>query len=690
MNRFNWSRPLWHGASLMFFCAPAMADSTELAPLVVEARHWQDVLNEVPATVLVDQPEATDTELWHDLEAIAGRAANTHIEQSSVQTRLVVRGTTAANTGLQDPLGYFIDGVALPMGANQAPVLFNQQQVELIKGPQGALYGRNTEAGALKVITRAPADQPEVWVNLSHILVGGENDDQTRNVIAAGLSGPVTDNSLSAGLALRVEQGDTGYLNLPERSRDGGEVERYTLSASADWLLSDNTDLSLRSTLEKNDSGMARMRYQSGAFATPRQTTNYNIDAEQERRSGVHGLTVNHRLASGAELTAITGYTHYDRDFVMDLDAAQLPSPPSVLALENRMLSQEFRLSSAEGEPGMRWLLGSYLFTEESDIDFTIGAPSTLRQTTIDQDGIALFGQLELPLSPRLTLAAGARLEYLKQQGAQQMSSMFSRGQYSGESNHTELLPRVDLSYRTDGDLTLYVSLARGYLPGGYNYNLAGDLDSFTYDAEYSDTAEVGVKGALLNGRLNTSLALFYTRATDKQIVDLLPGGLQSISNAGEARIYGLELALDARLGGGWRSFAELGWQHAEATQYKGQTLIAGAPATVEFSGNDLPMAAPFSYSLGLAYAQQQGMFGQLRLNGSDGVFFDSANSLQQSAYSTVDLELGYQWRDLKVSLAARNLLDEHYVTRAVNTPNGQLVEDAAPREISLNLSTRW
>lgn len=664
------------------------ADDTAISEtLTITARHWQEDPRQSPTALQVDQTQPGSLDIWHDLDAIADSTPNVLIEDSSVQKRLVVRGITAANTGLQDPLGFFVDGVGLPLGANQAPALFNLEQVEFLKGPQGTLYGRNTEAGAIKLITAKPAHETEIWGRVSQFWVDGAQDTQLRTLVSAGVSGPLN-SMLNAGLAIRVEEGESGYYNQFDNSTKGGEINNGAISASADLFLSDTTELQLRSRLDDRDSGMERMRFVNGNYATERFTTNYNRSAEDTKKSGVHSATLI-KTFDNLELTAITGISHYDRNFVMDLDATILPAPASILEQDSRMLSQEFRLSTLPTANQAQWLVGAYIFRDESDINFTTGVPSTLRTTQIDQDGIALFGQFEMPINDRLRFNAGSRLEYIDQAGQQTSSNMFGNSSYTASHSGLELLPKVGLTYDLPQQGLLYANLTRGYLPGGYNYNLASNADNFSYDAEYSDTAEVGFKTAFLDGRLETDLALFYTRTTDKQVIDLQPGNVQKISNAAEAVIYGLELSLSTNLNQNWQAFSNVGWQQAEAEDYQAQVFSGGSLITADLSGNDLPMAAPYNYSLGLKY-DSNSWFGQARLNGTGSFYFDSQNLLEQDAYQTFDMELGYKIRDIKLSLAARNLFDEAYYTRAVSTPNGLLVEDGNAREISLNLSGRW
>ncbi|NUB17462.1 TonB-dependent receptor plug domain-containing protein, partial [Azospirillum brasilense] len=139
----------------------------ELPPLTVEARQWKEDVQRTPGSVEVLTPQELDNPLSGGLPAaIAKRTPNVQIEQSTVQTRIVLRGMTSANTALQDPLGFFVNDVALPHGATQAPRLPDPAALEILKGPQGSLYGRNTEAGAIKAATADPDCAPSGWGRL--------------------------------------------------------------------------------------------------------------------------------------------------------------------------------------------------------------------------------------------------------------------------------------------------------------------------------------------------------------------------------------------------------------------------------------------------------------------------------------------------------------------------------------------
>ncbi len=660
-----------------------------LDPITVQARQWTEDVQDVPGSVDVLTWERLETPLWDRIENIPKISSNVQIEDSSVQTRVVIRGITSANTSTQDPVGYFVNGVALPMGASQAPKLFDVEQMEILKGPQGSLFGRNTEAGAIRVDTSDPTWEPTLWAILNPSVRNGGDRWEPVYIGSAGVSGTLVEGRLAGSLAVRGETTDGVHHNEYDDSDEGGDMDRWTLSGGLTARLGDNTDVALKSIVERVEEGKMRMRYRSGPWATKAYTTNYDINSWEENTSAVQSLRIDHRF-NGVDLTSITGWTHFDQEMEMDMQAGPLVSPRTDMQKRDDALSQELRLTNSDPEARLRWLAGFYAYSQWSEVDGTIGVQPQTRFTDVDQVGLAGFGQVEYRVTDSLRLSVGGRLEWIDQNGEMTLITGAGETRFDKGLETVTVLPRVTLAYDVTPDVMVYGSYARGYLPGGYNYSMATSESSLTYDPEYTWTAEAGVKATLFGGRARTNLAVFHTTVTDKQIIDLQPGGVSYFTNAAEAEIYGVEASADARITSRWSVFGTLGLQHAEATDYETTLFTVTGPMDVDLSGNTLPMAADVTYSLGARYDEGDGWFGEASLNGSGPYYFDSQNTLEQDAFIRFDAEIGYRFDAVEVALWGANLAGETVYTRSVSTPWGQLVEDGAPREVGLRVKVTW
>lgn len=214
--------------------------------------------------------------------------------------------------------------------------------------------------------------------------------------------------------------------------------------------------------------------------------------------------------------------------------------------------------------------------------------------------------------------------------------------------------------------------------------------DSLTYAAEYSWNAEIGVKNEFASGA-TLNVAAFHTTVKDKQITETIPGAAQYISNAGEAKSYGIEAELTVPLGAGWEIAANAGWQRARATSFQttSMDLTTGALVPVNWSGNALPMAPETTWGLALSH-QGDVWRGKISLNGSGGYWFDPGNTVRQQSFMIADAEVSRKFGDGELTLWVKNLFDEEYYSAAASTIRGVVAEDGGPRTIGVNWKMTW
>jgi iron complex outermembrane receptor protein len=621
-----------------------------------------------------------------DLDAMAARSANTVFQRANSQERLVVRGMSAFDNALSDPVGYLVNGVPLPMGTIQLPHFFGAESVTLLKGPQGTTFGRNSEAGLVRFDTIAPGSREggEVNLGLSGSDAGASPLGGNGSILWSGqmADGP----AVSLGLEFAH---DPGVISNPVTGADdGGKNRRATGFAGVKWELQDAGYLKLTTVGEDQKFNKEQFRYISGPLATGRYESVYSDPSWERRRTSVTALEYGTGF-DGFDLVAITGFTTFDREFVLDFDGSPLPLGVTGMDVRDRTVSQEIRLTS-NGEGPLKWTVGANAFKQRTDADFNLGAMSTDRHTEIDQTGAALYGFTEYSVTDRLRMGAGLRVDHISSDAWQHFSSPMANLRYQGSDTSTTLLPRLTFAYDLSGATTVHASYARGYMPAGYNYGFANSADSLTYDAEYSWNMELGVKHEFTNGTA-LGLAAFHTTVKDKQITETIPGAAQYISNAGEAESYGIEAELTVPLGRGWEIAANAGWQRARATSFNTTTMdmATGSLVPVDWSGNALPLAPETTWGLALSH-QGDVWRGRVSLQGSGSYWFDPANSVKQKGFVTVDAEISRKFGTGELTLWAKNLFDEEYYSAAANTIRGVVVEDGSPRTIGVNWRATW
>lgn len=641
--------------------------STEV--ITITGRYWPTSTEHVPASQTKIPADQLETAALSTTERISQFVSNTLVEQSSVQTRVVIRGQSSIDAGLNSPVGYILDDVSLPLGIRQAPTLLNSHGIEVVKGAQGSYYGRNTQAGVLIVESLIPQSEFNGWSQYSYLQTAGADGQEPGHQFQGGIAGG--NDSLTANVALDYQTKESPYYNLYRQSNDENKNENLHLQSSLSYLLTPDTEALYRVHWQEKDAGRATMRYLTGMAATDRFTVNQNTESDYDEEFQLHSLRVDHQFET-TTLTSITGYTDYEESFVLDPNSSPMPAMSDTRSnLSDQMFSQEVRLSSADDNE-IKWAVGGYFYKQDTHSDFTIGFTGIQRVTDNDQWGAAGFGHIQFPVTQNLTLTAGIRAEHIEQKGTQT-----GLGHFEKTIADTEWLPNIVAEHKLNQDHSLYASWSTGYLPGGFNYAFSSNIDNFSYDAERTQAYETGHRASWAQGAVTTDFVLFYNKIRDKQIVDIQPGLVQEISNAAKADIYGLETQFDWRVNDQWSLAATFSLQ-------QGETESPGVEK------QDLTYTPDYTWSTSLDFAPTPQWLSSLQVRGSGEYFFDSTNLLEQDAHEIVDVSLRYLWEPISMTLAVNNLFDEEVYSRSVKTMAGVLVEDTQPRTFSLTAQYKW
>lgn len=392
-------------------------------------------------------------------------------------------------------------------------------------------------------------------------------------------------------------------------------------------------------------------------------------------------------------ILSATGRSYYESKSGIDFDSTPAPLGNNIFGFEDTLLSQEVRISSAQGSSAFQWLLGVYGFTEENNVDFEMQRTNQnmqqIRNTEMDISGRAVFGQGTYTLFDRLHLTAGMRYDYLDMEGKQRFTVVAGTRQYSRDLDYDELLPKFSAACDLTDRMMSYATVSKGYLAGGYSYNFATGPQNFTYDPEYTWNYELGLKTAWLDNRLKANLSVFYIDIEDKQVTEYVPGvmGARKIKNAAEAHSQGVELEVQASTLIGLDLIAGVGYMDTEIDKWTATEADFGQ---YEYSGKELSNAPEYTYNLGAQYRMACGFFGRVDLLGVGDFYFDTKNNIKQSAYQLVNLRIGYESRHYDIILWAKNVFDEEYAKRKVDWGGEQLGQDGDPRMFGIKATYRF
>ncbi|WP_386082560.1 TonB-dependent receptor [Vreelandella sp. F11] len=570
----------------------------------------------------------------------------------------VMRGLTSGATAFSSSVLMLVDGVPVVSGQGFDHNLLGVERVEVLRGPQSTLYGRNAEAGVISLHTRQPDEGPYTEVEATL----GSRELTSLRVDAAQALVP---ERLYLGISGEWRQQDGFVENLAD-GNEADDRQRQSGRLSLRWLPAQDTDVTLR---------YGRLDYRDGAApwgragSESRRVT--SVDPGSNDSSGEDvSLDVRHALTPDLTLRTITARREVHDRVTQDTDLT--PAQRFAVGRDQRLttLSQELRLERQGDEGQSSWVLGLYGDRDDHQLQFEQRNPMGTQRSeaTLEAENLALFGQWTLPLGERWRLTPGLRLEQsrvaLTPQGAGQRSERWR-----------DVTSQLALQYRLGDDDWLYARYAEGFRAGGFNA-FSGQSDYPGYEPEQVVSYELGIKGTALSQRLRYGLASYWMTIDDMQVQQVLQPGSVLITNAAAARSRGLELDLDYLLGEHWTLQAGLALNR---TRFREFNDLSG-----DHAGNHNPFAPDISARLGLRYDSPQNWYAQANLSGMSKIYLDAANRFSRPGHVLLDVAGGYRHGPWQVGVYVNNATDRRY--DAVGLLNGSVREYSPPREIGLRL----
>ncbi|WP_431494874.1 TonB-dependent receptor [Pseudomonas brassicacearum] len=636
-----------------------VAAQTELAPVTVTANKIEQSQEAVAASLSVLTGEDLRKGGIGDLEDLA-RATPGFTFQPFGQsgTNLpVVRGLTASPTAFSSSMLMLVDGVPTLMGQGFDHNLMGVERIEILRGPQSTLYGRNAEAGVLSLHTRQPEALPYARIEAG----GGSRNAHTLGVDASTVLLPDT---LYAGVSGQWQARD-GYIDNDWRGGQADDRERHNARMVLRWTPTLATNVNLRYSRQDYRDGGA----QWGLADSSRRQVRSGTSSWNHSSGRSLSLDVLHEFESGLKLRSITARNDFYDRVRQDTDFQPADRFHVDRDYHFNTVSQEFRLEGQWDES--QWLLGVYADRDDHDLSYQQKLPMSLSRTDVQLGGntTALFGQWVMPLAERWTLTLGARVEQDKvridPQGGSRQSQVWQR-----------FTPKVSLQYEWQPDAYLYASYAEGFRAGGFNaFSSAANYPG--YDPEKVKTYEVGAKGWLDDRRLRYSAALYWMDVRDMQVQQLLQPGVVYITNAASARSTGLELEAQYLLADNWTLVSSVGLNRTRFERF--------SDGDNDYQGNRNPYAPDVTGHLSLRYDAPAGWWTQGGVDVVGKTYLDSANQYRRGGYGLINLNAGYDFGQYGISTYVKNAADKRY--DAVGYLNGTARVYSPPREIGLRVS---
>ena len=661
---------------------PQPADTYTLEAITVTATKREQALREIAGSVSTASDIDLENQGAETLQDATKMFPNVHMKSTSSGNEIVIRGMSTWDTALHSPAGLYVDGVPYPLSYMQNIYLHDMEGIEVLRGPQGTLYGRNSESGVINLVRRTPDNKLR-----GSLFTEFGNHNTFR--LGASAAGPLLEDKVYFSGSYLRHQTD-GFVRNEYKQKD--QAARHKADSGRVVLRLTPTDaLDVRMSLDAthSDDGIGSMRLSTGPYRSGRYKVRSDAPDEASSDLVIPAFTITH-TGEHVRTTSITSYLDYKYKMLSDLDRTPLPLGVSDMSINQRNISEELRFSSV-GKQRLSWVAGLFLGKTSMNTDMNRirrrAAATTYLHTDYTETTGALFGQATYAITDAFRLTAGLRAEYTGLDGEQTYKTgAGQRRAYEKGFRYTEFLPMASASLDVTDNLTTYASWSQGYLPGGFNVFSASSKDTFYYKPEYSTNYELGLKTHWLDNKLQANVSAFYSDIRDKQVREEVPSagtGTWKFTNSAKAHTSGVELEVRAYPLEGWELRGGVGYARSEIDQWTVSTPSGGRK---NYSGNRLPWAPDdCRYSF---YTHPSGFFAQAEYLGSGKQYFDAENTLSDPGYNTVNLQFGYRGENLTVAIWGKNVFDTHYITKKLVANGNKIVEDGNP--FSFGTTVSW
>jgi iron complex outermembrane recepter protein len=666
------------------------AQSDGLAEIIVTAEKREENLQSVPVSVTAMTGEAltaTGISNVEDLQFFVPGVSITNDSMAIINIRGI--GTSAFGVATDPSTTVHYDGVYISRPTTSYQDLFDVERIEVLRGPQGVLFGRNSAGGTLNIISKMPTEDLTGALGLT---VG----NYEKRSLSGTISGP-----LGAGvrgrLTLLANQRDGIYRDVVSGRRYQNEdnlAGRLTLAIDA----SDRLEIVLRADASRDrETGARSVRpfYPQGfvdAGATiPANDKEAALDRLPRYDVDAWGVSSTMNWDGGpVTLRSITALRKSKVVQALDVDSTDLFLRDIEFYERSRSFTQEFQLLNNDADK-LRWIVGAFYLNEKGNDEIRIIEPG--RRLAIPENNttnaFALFGQASYELIDRLRLTGGLRYSYEKKDFGYRVllnGNQVDAGQ--PKSSWTAWTPKIGIDYDLADDVMAYASATRWFKSGGFQLG-----DGRPFLPEYVWSYEVGLKSTLLDRRLRANFSAFYYDYTNLQVVEY-NNGVASTTNAGKATIKGVEAELMARPFDRLTLTSTIAYLDARYDVYFDDV---GA----SLKGKRLPNAPKWNITLGGEYKASLGG-GMLTLRTDiswrDSIFFKPSNNPLFSGNATTLINGRVAWQPAseawEIALYGRNLTNERYVSYStigtdatgVSNPTLPLYIYGEPRQYGLQL----
>jgi iron complex outermembrane receptor protein len=699
------------GLVLAEYAAPGRAVAQQppvtvtLPPITVTAQKAPEDPQTLPVSVTTVLGETLLDDGLKSVSEAGWFAPNTYFNEFTARKLSNPRfrgiGASPANPGVTS----YIDGVP-QLNANSSSIeLLDVEQIEFVRGPQSALFGRNALGGIINVTSARPS--LKTWTGS---LVGPYGNFHAGDIRGAA-SGPLVDDKLGVGVALGYSARN-GYTVNDVTGHDLDSRSAFFGKGQLLWKPTARWETRFMFSGERARDGDYALNDLSAIRANPFHASR-SIEGYTHR--DIIAPTVQTAYTgTKIDVSTTTGFLRWKTDDLTDLDYTALPLVTRTNAEKDFQFTTEARVASSKSAPiaiadniAMRWQAGVFIFTQNYDQDAVNSfSPFVLSQflnfpiqqhspqSSLDDIGLGIYGQGTWTFSKTLDLIVGVRGDHENKKA--NLNTFYTPviappTVVNAERDFSDVSPQVALSYRFAPRASVYGTVARGFKAGGFN--AASPTGAEAYDEEHSWNVEAGVKASGLGDRVAASVAVFRIDWQNLQVNvpnPQVPGQFY-IANAAGATSAGLEFELHARPESGVDLFGGAGFTHA---RFSDGSRASG----LDVSGNPLPNAPSYTADFGVQYSRplvaNLSLIARAEAICYGNFKYDETNTAGQDAYTLTNLRAGVRAKRAFFDVWVRNAFDTRYVPIAFPypglAPSGYVGESGAPRTFGVRAGVNF
>lgn len=694
--------------------ADAAEDNQGLADIIVTARRRVEPLQATPLAVsALDSRRLEEARVANISDLTSLTPSVTLARNSTNPTSLFpwIRGfgTKSSDPAAEPPISLTIDGIYQPALIGAFINLFDVEAIEVLRGPQGTLLGKNAPAGGISIRTRRPGEDFGAKANLEYgsfrnvhangwvdvPLVPGalfatvsanyqHSNGYMKNTVTGETLGGIDTQSFRLGLLAKLGDNTTWYVSTQYDMDKGEDAGNRNVSTTARLLVPGLNYVVLPGASLTCTNAFSSALCANGTVPNNRRYTTQALPGE-DRDSHAFSISSNLDVDTGpVNLTLVSGYRHFREKAFSDIDGTQLSIIDSRYDGNYRSFTQEFRVASSDGggldmDGRLNWLVGSYYFNYDYDRfnrSRTLGNPSITYQEG-ETKSYALFAHAEFDITSQLNLSGGIRQTWDRKTHLSRANRFFQGldPEFTQRRAWDNVSYDVTLNYQLTPTNMIYVRRATGYRGGGFTGTPATALAVSTANPETVGAWEFGSKNDFFNHRLRINLSVFRNKFQDLQRVitvpvTVAPFFVQRLLNVASGITQGAELEVQARPISGLTLRANLGYLDAKYASFTANVSGNLANGNADLTFLDFPYTSKWTAQFGATYEADLGSNGKLAF---------VADYNYRSSYNVTDLNYPFArqkglgllsgsvtWRDAddrySVSLFGRNLTDKYYI----------------------------